>query len=101
MQKRPRSGIRSGEREYIPAYRSGPYALLITLNRDRQVSVADPEILEGGGVLQKRHTPSEIAKKLTNFGSRILSFTNIRWFISGEGGEETGLGPPLNLPLGM
>ncbi|XP_062616490.1 crossover junction endonuclease MUS81-like [Saccostrea cucullata] len=34
--KRPRSGLASGEREYIPAYRSGPYALLITLYRDRQ-----------------------------------------------------------------
>lgn len=34
--KRQRSGICSGEREYIPAYRSGPYALLIALYRDRQ-----------------------------------------------------------------
>lgn len=34
--KRQRSGIHSGEREYIPAYRSGPYALLIALYRDRQ-----------------------------------------------------------------
>ncbi|XP_061167176.1 crossover junction endonuclease MUS81-like [Saccostrea echinata] len=34
--KRQRSGLASGEREYVPAYRSGPYALLITLYRDRQ-----------------------------------------------------------------
>lgn len=34
--KRQRSGMCSGEKEYIPAYRSGPYALLIALYRDRQ-----------------------------------------------------------------
>nr|XP_022335009.1 crossover junction endonuclease MUS81-like isoform X1 [Crassostrea virginica] len=34
--KRQRSGVCSGEREYIPAYRSGAYALLLTLNRDQQ-----------------------------------------------------------------
>ena len=37
LQKRQRSGRKSGEREYIPAYRSGPYALLLTLYRDMQV----------------------------------------------------------------
>ena len=37
LQKRQRSGRKSGDREYIPAYRSGPYALLLTLYRDMQV----------------------------------------------------------------
>ena len=37
LQKRQRSGRKSGDREYIPAYRSGTYALLLTLYRDMQV----------------------------------------------------------------
>ncbi|XP_060557724.1 crossover junction endonuclease MUS81-like isoform X2 [Ruditapes philippinarum] len=34
--KRQRSGRKSGDRAYIPVYRSGPYALLLTLYKDTQ-----------------------------------------------------------------
>ncbi|XP_045160601.2 crossover junction endonuclease MUS81-like [Mercenaria mercenaria] len=74
--KRQRSGRHSGEREYIPAFRSGPYALLLTLYRDMQ-SAESQGFLSKADLVRKAQPLADKSFTMADPGCRYTAWSSM------------------------